>query len=419
MGRILTPQDAHAIMNELAHQATGKQSIRVIDTASFISAGETVLATGTENVLNSLGIVIGKTLMASRPYKAKLKTINAINSGIYSTRVRKISIYSKDSVASGDYNTQLFTNLKDGFTNGQNKDQQGVAQSTKSQWEQSQPVVLEMNFGGSDVWEEVLTIYEDQLAVAFQNEANFNSFVAGIMTEKANDIEQKKEAFNRLALINHMAGVIDMSADMAGSAVNLTAEFNAETGNSYTTAQLLTTYFTEFLEFFVARFKLDSDYLSDRSALYHWSPAKTVEGVNYTLLRHTPKDKQRAIMFNPFFVKAKAKVLPEIFNPQYLDIDNFETVNYWQSITTPSAINIEPTITDTTTGLVKKGDAVNQAYVLGCLFDEDALMIDYQLDTATSTALEARKRYRNLWWSFRKNIMSDYTENFIVYYMAD
>lgn len=419
MSRVLTPQDAHVLMNELVHQATGQSNFAVVDTSSFVSAGETVLATGTENVINSLGIVIGRTLMAVRPYKAKLMILNTLNSGIYSNRVRKISYYSRDNQASGDYNTQLYTNLKDGYTNGQNEEG-GTPKSTKSQWEQNQPVALEMNFGGSDVWECSTTVYEDQLAVAFQNESNFNSFIAGIMTEKGNDIEQTKEEYNRLALINHMAGVIDMSANMSGSAVNLTSEFNTENGTSYTTAQLLTTYFTDFLEYFVARFKLDSDYMAERSALYHWSPAKIVGDKSYTLLRHTPKAKQRAIMYNPFFVKAQAKVMPEIFNPQYLDIEKqFETVNYWQSIKTPSAINIEPAITDVSTGLVAKGNAVNQAYVLGCLFDEDALMVDYQLETATTTPLEARKRYRNLWWSFRKNIMSDYTENFIVYYMAD
>jgi hypothetical protein len=46
-------------------------------------------------------------------------------------------------------------------------------------------------------------------------------------------------------------------------------------------------------------------------------------------------------------------------------------------------------------------------------------MIDYQLDTARSTPVEARKGYRNLWYTFAKNIISDTTENSIIYYMAD
>ena len=58
-------------------------------------------------------------------------------------------------------------------------------------------------------------------------------------------------------------------------------------------------------------------------------------------------------------------------------------------------------------------------YVVGALFDEDSLMVDFQLERSNATPLEARKNYRNIWWSFSKNAINDATENFILYYMAD
>lgn len=419
MARTLTPTDAHVIMTELVHQATGQKNLTVVDTSSFVSAGETVLATGIENTINSLGIVLGRTLMAVRPYKAKLAIINALNTGAYTSRMRKISFYSRDPKASGDWNTNLFTNLQTGFTNGQNPDSQGDAQSTKSMWEQNAPVALEMNFGGQSVWEESTTIYEDQLKVAFRGESEFSSFVAGVMTEKANDIESEKEAFNRMTLLNHMAGIVDMTALMPKSAVNLTSAFNTKFGTSYTSEQLRTTYLADFLKFFVAEFKLASDYMTNRSAMYHWSPDKQVGGVDHTLLRHTPKSKQRAMLFNPLFVEARSNVYPDIFNPQYLDVNNFEPVEYWQSISTPAGINVTPAIPDPDTGLQKAGNPVALSYVVGILFDEDAIMTDFQLERSASTPLEARKNYRNLWWSFSKNAINDFTENAILFYMAD
>ena len=414
MSRVLTPTDAHALMNQLVNQATGQQSITVVDTSTFVSAGEIVLATGVENTINSLGLIIGRTLMSVRPYKAKLAIINALNSGAYSNRIRKISYYARENEASGDWNTQLKTNLGMGLDNGVNTN------GTKSMWEQNQPVALEMNFGGSNVWETSTTIYQDQLKEAFESEANFNTFVSGIMTEKANDIESTKEAYNRMTVLNHMAGVYDLTASMPGSAVDMVKAFNDFYGTSYTGAELRSTHLSEFLAFFVAKFKLDSDYMTERSAKYHWSPKKTVNGTNYTLLRHTPKDKQRCMLYAPFFTVAKASVYPEIFNTQYLDMDKqFEAVNFWQSIDTPEAINITPAIPDVTlAGGQTAGDAVSIKYVLGCLFDEDALMVDYQIESAESTPLEARKRYRNLWWTFKKNSINDFTENFILYYMA-
>ena len=74
----------------------------------------------------------------------KLKLMEEINTGLYSSRVRKISFYSKFALPSGDFNTNLFTNLADGFTAGQNPDTKSKPRSTKSQWEQNAPIPLEM-----------------------------------------------------------------------------------------------------------------------------------------------------------------------------------------------------------------------------------------------------------------------------------
>lgn len=419
MARTYTPQDAHALMNALVKQATGADNIAVVNTSTFVSAGETVLSTGVENTLNSLGIVIGRTLMAVRPYKAKLLLINALNTGAYTSRLRKISYYSKDAQPSGEWNTNLYTNLAQGYTNGQNT--QADPNSTKSMWEQNQPVPLEMNFGGQSVWQDSLTRYEDQLKVAFRGENEFMEFINGALTERGNDIESQKEAFNRATLLNHMAGVYDLTASMPNSAVNLTEAFNDRFGTTYTSQELRTTYLEEFLKFFTGYVQIVSDRMTDRTKNYHWSPAKNVGGVSYTLLRHTPKDRQRIILYNPLFTEAKTQVFPSIFNDRYLKMENYEGVNYWQSINSPEAINVTPAIPDVAggTGTQVAGANVSIPYVVGALFDYDAVMTDYQLVSARSTPIEARKGYRNLWWSFSKNMINDFTENFVLFYMAD
>ena len=419
MARTLTQKDCHALMNLLVKEATGQDAtIQVVDSSTFVSAGEQVLATGTENVLNALSLVLGRTFMAVRPYNAKLALINAVNTGEYTHRMRKISFYSRDAQASGDWNTQLYTNLADGFTNGQNI-ADGSAQSTKSMWEQNQPVPLEMNFAGSSVWEDSTTIYEYQLQQAFRSEAEFGEFVGGIMTERGNDIESQKEAFNRMTLLNFMAGTVDMN--QAGTLVNLTSAFNTEFGTNYTSAQLRTTYLEQFTKFLVAKIKIDSDMLTNRSKKAHWSPAKTIGDVPYTLLRHTPKDRQRLLLFNPLLVKTQAYVFPSLFNEQYLKMENYEGVMYWQNENDPSAIKVTPAIPTVSTPASGQtaGDTVSLDYVVGMLYDVDALMVDYQLERSATSPLEARKGYRNLWWSFAKNAINDHTENHILYYMAD
>lgn len=263
-----------------------------------------------------------------------------------------------------------------------------------------------------------INIYDYQLKVAFRDETEFGRFVAGIMTERGNDIESQKEAFNRMCLLNHIAGVYDIDSTVnGGMVVNLTKAYNDRFGTNYTSAQLRSTYLQSFLEFFVATFKITSDYMTNRTSKYHWVPTKA----GHTLLRHTPKAKQKTVLYTPLFTEAQAMVFPEIFNPNYLSMDNYEGVTYWQNINEPSKISITPAIPDVAgagAGQVA-GDPVSLDYVVGAIFDEDAIMVDYQLESATSTPLEARKHYYNLWWSFSKNAINDFTENAVIFIMAD
>lgn len=421
MARTLTPQDAYALVNLIVKEQTGQDNtIQAVDTSSFISVGEQILAAGTENVLNTLGLVLGRTMVAVRPYNSKLNIFNAVDSGMYANRLRKISYYSREAQASGAFNTQLFTNLAMGFDNEENLSG-GTPQSTKSQWVQNAPIPLEMNFGGSSTWQDSTTVYEEQLKAAFRDESSFNAFVSGIMTEKANDIESQKEAFNRALLLNFIGEIVNFYN--AGCTVcNLTYEFNQKFGTSYNSAQLQTVYLEDFTKFLVATVKGYMAKLQIRQAGNHWSPTKSVGGVSYTLMRHTPLDKQRLIMYAPLFRDVEAMVLPEIFNTRYLDMEKqYEGVEFWQNLNAGAAVSVTPAIPNKTTpasGQIQ-GSAVALDYVVGLLYDEDALMMNYQLDAAYSTPVEARKLYRNLWWTFAKNAIADITENAVLFIMKD
>ena len=223
-----------------------------------------------------------------------------------------------------------------------------------------------------------------------------------------------------MAILNHIAAIYATEGTLAtGRVINLTKAFNDRFGTAYKSAQLRSTYLKDFLAFFVATFKLTSRMMTYRSAKYHWSPAKTVGGVSYTLLRHTPYDRQRVMLYEPLFTEAEALVLPEIFRPNYLDIDTqYEGIDYWQNINDPSAIDVVPAI-PTASGAQTVGSEVELPYVVGMIYDADALMIDYQLERSYSTPLEARKAYRNIWWSFSKNAISDLSENAVIFIMED
>lgn len=427
MSRALTPQDCYGIIRAIHAQLTGQTALAGVDASNFVSVGEEILAAGTENTLNALSLVLGRTFIATRPYNAKLDLFNVTNTGLFSDRMRKISYLSKWAEPSGAFNTQLYTNHAMTFDNGSNPaGTPPVPQSLPTMWEQNPPVPIELNFAGRSVWDDSTTVYELQLQQAFRDPEEFAKFMSGVMVEKGNDIESQKEAFNRALLLNYIAGCIDVDTALGGVGmhINLVTAYNTKFSTSKTRDDLLTTDYKDFLEFVISAIKQASDLLTHRTVASHWAISKTDanSGLTYKLLRHTTKNRQKLIMYKPFWIDAEARVLPEIFNDKYLKPENYEGVDYWQAYgeAIPGygpAIDFTPAIPDTTSSPIVQttGSQVQQDYVLGVLFDEDALMIDYQLDSSYSTPVEARKAYRNIWWHFAKNAINDFTEKGIVF----
>lgn len=423
MARVITPQDAHVIMNELVQQATGMANIAEADISDFVSAGELVLSTGMENVFNALSVVLNRTLVAARPYNAKLKLIQSLDTGAWSNRLRKISFYSQYALPDGYHNTDLYTNLAAGFTNGQNPDSNADPQSTKSMWEQHPPMPFEMNFAGTSVWQDCITLYEDQIKAAFRSAEDFAKFVNGYLTEHANDIETQKESWRRMALLNKIASTYyyDSISASTGSVINLTKAYNDRFGTAYTSAQLRSTYLKDFLAFFVATFKNVSRFMTERTADRHLNFTKTVGGIDYAILRHTPYASQRVFLYSPLFTEAEALVLPAIFNPEFLDINTqYEEVTYWQGINSRAEINVTPAVIDLSDGeQTATDDPIEIPYVVGMIMDADALMTNFQLEAAHTSPLEARKGYRNTWLSVARNILDDPSEQVVLFTMED
>lgn len=424
MARRLNVTDGYAWINAMAAEMFGENAtIQAIDGSTFASVGESILQSGIDNVINTLSLVASRDLIAIRPYKAKFSLINALDSGLFANRIRKISYYAKKAVPTGAANTQLFPeNLAMGVDNGVHYDSSTppVQMSVESMFLQSAPVTYQAWFGGGVEWQYPYTIYEKAIKEAFRSPEAWTAFLNGFLVSVANDIETEKEAFSRLTMLTAIAGTFDLTADMPGSLRNLTTIFNATYGTSYTSQVILEQHFEELLAVLVSTVKTDSDMLEERSILYHWSPAKTVGADSYVLPRQTRKEDQRMMMIAKFWNDAEARVLPAIFNDQYLKLENFEKVAYWQNINDPYAISFTPAIPDTSDPSAQiAGSAVTQSLVLGCLFDKDAVMVDFHLEDVASSPLEARKKYRTIWNTINKNPLWDATENFIVYYMAD
>lgn len=397
MANTLTPVDVYTLMNAVVSQATGRTDLAVVDTTTFTSVGESVLRTGTENTLNAISTVIGKTIFSVRPYEGKLESLR-VSQERWGGQVRKIINLYDEAEKSDDWNTTAAsTQLNDG--------------TSVDMYKIRKPKALQLNFYGTKVLQKHITRFRDQLSLAFHNEDEFIRFIDSVMIEFSNEIELLNEAESRATLLNFMAGISSMGL----TEVDLVSEYNNEYGTQYTRAQLLSTHIESFMKFVAAEIKIYSSRLTDMSTLYH----ANITGQE-KIMRHTPKERQKMVMYEPIFIKTQAEVYSGLFNPTYLNIGSFEGLNYWQSQETPTAIHVKPNILDVATGASKDADAeVDLDYVLGILFDEEACGIMPQFDYTSTTPFNSAGGYYNMYMHWRFNVYCDYTENAILFVLGE
>lgn len=403
-------KDAYAVMNALARQATAQADISVVDHQSFIDAGTKTLATGTENVLNSIARTITAVVMQSRPYTGKFSLINA-SENQWNTRLAKISFYSSDNDPSGAFNTDLNTNIATG-----NAENSGAG----SMWEQKLPRVVERFYLSEAAWDKFYTTPLVQLQNAFNEESTFVAFMNGVMTEIQNDIESTLESRNRALVADRIAGVYLLNKKKvlgAETVVNFTTYFNKKCGTNYTTKEILTEHLTELSELITSKLQIDVDRLEERSVKYHDPMTVEDNGVNYSVLRYTPRGKVKAFWFDELWKDAKTRVMPSIFNKEYINPEMGEKVQYWQSNKNDDdrmKIKCKPALPD---GAVSEN--VELDVVLGIIFDEDALASINQFNGAYTTPVNARHLYTNTFYHYKFGAVQDYTENSIIYIMND
>lgn len=392
----LTPVDVYKIVNDMNEQMFGTKEIAVVDATSFVSVGEKMLRSGTENIMNAMAVTFMNNYFPNTPYIGKVRIIDETSERWGAITLETVPLH-QDEEASEDTNTDLNATQ---FDDGNSVDMYKI----------KKPKVVQLKFYGTKKEQNHITRLDDQLSQSLRSAEEFGEFYVSVMTEFRNDIEQAMEAGRRLAICNYIAGVSAMGL----YEIDLTQEYNTEHGTQYTGLQLRTTYAKEFVPWFVAYVQNLSDCMTERSTMYH---------ANFTgqdILRFSPKEYQKFIMLNSFWKQAQTSVLSAAFNDKYLKIADVEFVNYWQSIKDPEQIKIKPNILDLATGESKDATTnVELPYVLGCIFDRRAVGVNYQFTKTITTPVNAAGDYYNTYVHYRKNYWNNYTHNGVVFVMGE
>lgn len=394
----LTFQQTSTVLNSLVQQATGRSSI-IATEADFVSVGQTALNLGKDVIFNALSNVLAKTIFAVRPYSATMKGLEK-DLPQWGAYMRKFNIVASDWNDDDAYKYPVAFDSTQTPPTGNGK--------TVDHWVINKRDYVQTNFLGQSVFADHYTIFDDQLETAFTNSAEFGQFLSMVTTDMSNKIELAKENLSRGLVANFIGGLF--AENNTSRVVHLLTEYNTLTGMSLTAS---TVYqpdnYAPFMKWVYSRIASVASMFREMSTRYQ----TTLTGK--PIPRHTPYEKQKMYMLGQDRYQLDSRVLADAFHDNYLKYADVETVNFWQSIETPDAINVKPTYTNASGVATTANTAVNKTGVFAVLFDEDAMGWAMVHQNVIPTGVNGRGEYRNLWYHMRLRCFSDNTEKGVVF----
>ena len=381
---------AATVLTEIVSQASGHKVIGPTTPNEFVAVAKVGLETGYDALATAISQVLSRAIYATRPYNRKFAGLEA-DSIRYGNHVRKINFIDQDPEE--DDRIKL--------VDGASIDQYVV----------KKPQVLQTNFYGESVYQAHITIYRDQLDVAFSGPEEFSAFIADLMEHMSNQIEKWHEETARATVANLIAG---KKACDATNVIYLLDLYQTETGLTGLTAQSIKqpANFIPFTKWLFGYLKTVSDMMTERSVKFHKN--FTISGAAKLIHRHTPLDKQKIYLYAKELNNMDASVVSGTFHDDYLKIADYERVNFWQAIDSPMSINAKPGYNNNDGSVHANPSAVTLDNVLGVIFDEEAAGYTVINQWQANSPFNARGGYTNMFWHFTDRYWNDFTENAVV-----
>lgn len=349
---------ASTVLNSLIQQATGQTPITASTPGEFVSVAQTALKTGYEPILNAMSQMWGRTIFSIRPYTRKFSGLE-MSMERWGNAIRKISITEKPVQDDQRFKYPVAydaTEEANPLGNGLSVDM----------FKLNKPEVLQTNFYGQSVYENIYTIFRDNLDVAFNGPDEFMRFNSMVAQNRSDKLEQYRETIARGLLVNFITSLLEEAQE--GRIVHLLTEYNTLTDLELTAQTVYQpANFQSFMEFVYSRIANISRMFSERSEMF-----QTVVNSKH-VMRHTPPNKQKVYMFSKALDMFDAMVKANSFHDNYLQYTDYEGVNFWQSIETPDSISAKAVYTKTDGTVATSTTNKEQAGIFGVIFDEDAL----------------------------------------------
>lgn len=377
----MTVDQISTLLNTVYSEITGQGAIVQEDLSNVVDVGTTVFtSTWKDNYVKSLIDQIGKMVFVDRPYSGFAPSILR-SDWEYGSILAKVRAKDFEAVDNPSW----------ALTAGQ----------TVDQFEYNPPTVKQTFWNKKESWQIECSFAEKQVKSAFASAQQLNAFFSMIESTINNSRAQYMDSL----VMRTINGFAAEKIHAANGVINVLAAYNADYGTTLTAAKAHTD--KQFLRY-LAYLMLDlRDRLSVKNSIYN------LGGNGYA--RDTPGDMLHVVLNSAYSRAIDVMMTADTYHDDMVSIGSYETVPYWQGSGTAYAL------TDRTSINVKlpsdSTETVTQQYIIGVMFDRDAMAIN-NTDMRVTSSYNANGEYYNNFYKVDTSNMIDTAENGIILTLA-
>ena len=367
----------------------GETAVVNEDLSNIVDVGKALTAAGTfgenfDNFTKALIDQVGKVVFVDRVYTAQGPNLLR-DSWEYGSVLQKVRCDLPDA---DDNKTWSLADLANG--------------STVDPFVITKPTVKAKYFNSKTTFEVPITLAEEQVKEAFKSPSDMNRFMSMIENRVLMKRALCTEAMSKRTLNNLIAQKIHAKSNV----VNLLKDYNTAYTKTLTAATCLSD--PDFLKYCAKTIMMYKKYIAEASMLYN----------NDGYVTFTPEDRLEFTVLSEFSKDLQVYMYADTYNKEFVQLDGYSEVAYWQGSGTNNAFNEISKID--VKALTADGTefTVAQTGVVAVMYDRDAAAICNENERVTSI-YNPKAEYWNYFYKYDCAYMNDTAENCIVFIIDD
>lgn len=375
------------IMLEVTGQPTeGEESAVIVneDLSNVVDIGTSIFSNNwRDNYVKSLINRIGREVFVDRSYEGYAPSV------------------LKDAWEYGSIMSKTRCKIFDAKANPSWQLQAG---ETVNQFEFTPPTVYQKFYNSKTAWQIDCSFTEVQLKESFTSAAALNRFYSMIESRIAQSMTIYTDSLIMRTINNFMAEKINVS----NGVVDLLAGFNAGLSTPITAAQAMRN--KEFMRYAAMTISLYVDRFRAPSANFN-----VMDGDD-TYITFTPKEFAHLVLHTDLAKAMEVYLQSDTYHDELVKIGEYETVPFWQSqgsgydLPITSRIDVKLASNNNIT--------VNRNYIIGLLFDRDAIGV-LNDNKRTTSAYNANGEYWTNFYKVDTSYFNDLAENGIIFVLGN